>query len=474
MKHICKSRQTQHGQAMIEFGIIFILLFVVFVGGAELAATALASNKVSEAAKAGVNEYGVTNQKRLSAQNSQKMYLPNLVGLGETSYTAPDSSSHLNFVAYLDTLDISDCLLLLNGLETDNPAWDVDANGEFTESEIKQAANSVDKFHALILIEQIKLSELPLDADSPLSESQLLLTDHDNAAIDRASCNVVGGTTDYIYGLPNRYVAEAEDKYPEYEVVAPAVPEIYLFHPLPIDLASCVGVDPDRGGRSRISILVSGYYNAGGDPALNVPGLPKLNQAMYSLYSKACLDENGSYMGCENTDPTQILLKAPGKLCLSTVLDEDLDSCTVDVANTDTAGFYYWNKNIDQVNAEAPEFSPTFQLGCSALAGDDLEAPIPVYDTECDGAPEKVRVHIRYRAIFESLLATGVQELDNAITPSFFYNPARVGTVGRINGFPGSEIGYIGKNGNPTLKKFKDLRGCYELDVRTNQVSACN
>lgn len=471
MNHICKSRQTQHGQAMIEFGIIFILLFVVFVGGAELAATALASNKVSEAAKAGVNEYSLVNQRiKTEVYDVQQEYLSKLAALGITTVDldgdSADPGDYENYLEYLKNTDVNDDDLINNtDLELIFGNLGFGAYSATTsQNTINLQPDSENKFRAIIVLRQIAL----------LTGDYLLLADHDDAAIERASCNVVGGTTDYIYGLPNRYVAEAEDKYPEYEVVAPAVPEIYLFHPLPIDLASCVGVDPDRGGRSRISILVSGYYNAGGDPALNVPGLPKLNQAMYSLYSKACLDENGSYMGCENTDPTQILLKAPGKLCLSTVLDEDLDSCTVDVANTDTAGFYYWNKNIDQVNAEAPEFSPTFQLGCSALAGDDLEAPIPVYDTECDGAPEKVRVHVRYRAIFESLLATGVQELDNAITPSFFYNPARVGTVGRINGFPGSEIGYIGKNGNPTLKKFKDLRGCYELDVRTNQVSACN
>lgn len=474
MKHICKSRQTQHGQAMIEFGIIFILLFVVFVGGAELAATALASNKVSEAAKAGVNEYSLVNQRiKTEVYDVQQEYLSKLAALGittvDSSGVSADPGDYDNYLEYLkDTDQNGDAVVddedSINILELLVPTIAPYLNYAAAQVTINGLSDGEQKFKAIIILRQIAL----------LTGDYMLLADHDNTAIDRASCNVVGGTTDYIYGLPNRYVADAEEKYPDYEVAAPAVPEIYLFHPLPIDLASCVGVDPDRGGRSRISILVSGYYNAGGDPTLNVPGLPKLNQAMYSLYSKACLDENGSYMSCENTDPTQILLKAPGKLCLSTVLDEDLDSCTVDVANTDTAGFYYWNKNIDQVNAEAPEFSPTFQLGCSANAGDDLEAPIPVYDTECDGAPEKVRLHVRYRAMFESLLATGVQELDNAITPSFFYNPARVGTVGRINGFPGSEIGYIGKNGNPTLKKFKDLRGCYELDVITNQISACN
>jgi hypothetical protein len=88
---------------------------------------------------------------------------------------------------------------------------------------------------------------------------------------------------------------------------------------------------------------------------------------------------------------------------------------------------------------------------------------------------------VRYRSIFESFITFGLAELPNAELGNlpYFYNPSKVGVPlsNSVKGIAGSEIGPLGASGNPTVKPFKDFRGCYESvnpGSLNYQVVSCN
>lgn len=406
------------GQALIEFAIILILVILVVAGGAELAITAYGSSKVSDAAKAGATEWG---QMISHAKNASTPQLD--VGLG----------------------------------------------------------------------------------------------DHAVANFSSPSCGGpdVNGNLTYDDGIPSgRYVVDKKnrDNHTSSSPL-PSIPPgtlVYLFNPMPINHESCFGTDPNRGGRSRISILINGYgfmYDDMDTPdnfiddapnPLYVPGLPKVNQAMYSMYLQVCL--NGDNLErCE--DATERLLFPPGKLCLS--INPDDESCPTDTANLGETGYYFFGAGNDAargskqyIPSTAPEFRPTFQIECPGDDGFDNLSNMVNCDTQAvpegncwvnDGSPSTtslacpLKVHVRYRSIFESFITFGLAELpDDALDNlPFFYNPSKVGVAGSnsVRGVAGSEIGSIGATGNPTVKPFKDFRGCYESvnpGVLTYQVISCN
>ena len=414
------SHINMRGQALIEFAIILILVILVVAGGAELAITAYGSSKVSDAAKAGTTEWG-------------------------------QMISHAKAVT------------------------------------------------------------------TPTPQSDVGLGDHAVGNFSSPSCVALNGDSDdYDDGIPDdRYLVDKRnsDNYTALNTPPSNSKSIYLFNPLPIDYLSCAGTndtDPNRENRSRISILVNGYglmnLPNGNPNPLYVPGLPKLNQAMYSMYQKVCLN-NDSLERCDIA--TERLLFPPGKLCLST--DPDAENCPDDgdpnVANLGETGYYFFGASNNAPSGSkqyfpslppsgVPELRPTFQIECPGEDAYDNSASNMVNcDTQdipgdANGCWQSdaisnacpLKVHVRYRSIFESFITFGLAELPadqvDTLLP-YFYNPSKVGVAGSnsVKGIAGSEIGPIGATGNPTVKPFKDFRGCYESvnpGVLTYQVVSCN
>jgi hypothetical protein len=355
------------------------------------------------------------------------------------------------------------------------------------------------RLKTLMLIEEIQLSMLPLDPRVALSESTPLIGDHipdynpTTPDFDRPSCTVsaLDGATTYNTGFPGtddvdeiaKTAVEIDDN------IVIQAPAVYLFNPLPIDAASCNGVDANRGGRARISILMGGYID-NNNPENNVTGLPKLNQAFYGQYTRICLNNANEYIACGRAGVVQDLLKPPGKLCLSTVATAGVDSCPgLEDDHIETSGYYFWGygNTTDQTGNDRftwaynettpPEFRPTMQVICNNDG--DLEL---VSGDECDSDNLKtVRINVRYRSVFESFLTFGLLELRNpngiANLADYFYDPSNLRSIANGGvGVPiaGSELGPKSSNRNPSVKQHKDFRGCYDINIETNAVTSCN
>lgn len=504
---------------MVEYAILFIVLSILFIGGAELGMAALASYKNTDAAKTGISEYVEVNQRRLNILNAEKQYLIDLSSynckkirsensdLNNDSDTAdqyevsgdcvPDTENSNyadNFIRFMDSInDLNDFDTISNSILSkhidpscpnytgtgsesiwNNEDLDVDAC-EITESELNSALavnedEGQDKFKALLLISHIKLSKLPLESSQPLSQAKILIGNHASSNFSQPRCEA----NEYIYGFPDNDGDGIEDRF---IIETQSGSEIYLFNPLPINVASCQGSDDTRGGRSRISILVGGYSDPT-DPTKYEPGLPKLNQAMYGMYNQS---RDGN-------------LNPPGNICIH----DDCPNENLIDGSIGPTGYYRWNKGSDgsgvddlfkyTINNVEDEllngFRPTMQLDCSPITNFKGEA-VGVFgninDPLCQNAHSKVRLHTRYRKVFEGFLTLGLQELNVSEDQlqdalKLFYNPNQVGVDGSTNivGSVASEVGPIGRNRLPTIKPHKDFRGCYEVDVETNQVSACN
>lgn len=375
---------------------------------------------------------------------------------------------------------------------------------EISDAEVRKLEGQL-KYRALLLISHYKLSQLPLltDVDNNnlddvyLSQATIKIGDH-NIGITPASCGGSEGAYTYSDGFPanTRYIYKAYLDQNDVRYTYQTGDTVYLFNPLPIDVDSCIGFDNQRGGQPRIRILIDGYTppktlidDSDDFNNLFVPGLPKLNQAMYSNYENVCVDSSNAYVACTSSNVAQRWLKPPGKICFNNALVTGLDSC-IGQPNTSLeasdnsygpTGFYFFgNPNDSALHSfqytqnETPEFRPALQIECSTSPNSNSDA---VMDTNCSSAHSKVRIHTRYRRVFEGFLTFGLMSLTNTDLLPYFYNPNQVGVDGStvIIGSYGSEVGPLSSlNGPPTIKHFMDFRGCYEVDVETNQVSACN
>ena len=368
-------------------------------------------------------------------------------------------------------------------------------------------------FRRLLVLKELKNSEryksatsalLPVELGiktnvNPLGEKRYRLGNHNPTRTDfpfrRPSCSATinGNPNDYDNGLPNDG-------------------RIYLFNPLPIDVTNCNGTDNLRAGRSRISVLTTGYsgdnnHTDGQD--LNVNGLPAINQATYSQYSKVCVVTSGNQIsiarngsaivGLDNcvNQGGYVWLKPPGLMCGS---NGGTEVCPTEGDLNGATGFYFFGDGntagafqYTPSSAASPYFRPTFQLVCEGAThqsnlydADDGLNGIGVCDDNVvnKGAGAfRLQVNVRYRSIFESFLTFGVRELTNASLVQYFYNPNGVGTSNALVGASGSEIGPLGRNGRPSVKQFKDFRGCYQVEITAPQnvgdqiktsVSSCN
>ncbi len=356
------------------------------------------------------------------------------------------------------------------------------------------------RFKALLLFEELELALLPLDPRVNLSQSIPLLGDHDPdiAAFVRPECNINDEDVEYDYGLPDVDEDGVPDRALVFVMTTQAgdvdvdadFPALYLFNPLPIQLDSCVGQDANRDNQSLISILVGGYGKIG--DALYEPGLPKLNASFYGQYSRVCLNTNNEYVACGGPNAAEEILKPPGKTCFSDVASNTVDSCTDDEPPAETSGYYFWGQVNDAGNGqfswsseEDVMFRPTFQLLCNGGIDDDNNDLSDINNEACLDDTENIdtvsnlktiRVNVRYRHVFESFLTFGMLQLATPELAQYFYDPSnlRAPTVTVGSGIAGSELGPKASGGNPTVKQFKDFRGCYEINLETNQSSSCN
>ncbi len=378
---------------------------------------------------------------------------------------------------------------------------DADDTGDPT---VADDNDKVVRYKALLLFEELELALLPLDPRVALSESTPLIGDHipdyvaNMSAFQRPACTVDLGTgeLEYTTGFPGTDDADgvAKTAVEVEDGITIDAPAVYLFNPLPVDAVSCQGNDAARGGRSRMSILMGGHGKEGEENYF--PGLPKLNQAFYGQYTRVCLNNANEYVACGSANVAQELLKPPGKFCLSDVATTGVDSCPgIEEDHIETSGYYFWGFPSGQDKfkwiydrPDAPEFRPTMQLTCNNQGedsdGDDVSQYVS--SESCDPTlseePVKtVRINVRYRSVFESFLTFGLMELTNpngiANLADYFYDPSNLRALGNgAIGVPiaGSELGPKSANKNPTVKNFKDFRGCFDINLETNQVTSCN
>ncbi|WP_137718209.1 TadE/TadG family type IV pilus assembly protein [Methylobacillus flagellatus] len=491
-----RKRSSQHGQAMVEYAIILIIGFLFLFGAVELSSAGFSSYKTTDAAKSGINDFVYANATNLNATSDEiQVIVDNIEDLeNELNTLEPDGSDRdhnliednqenfLTMVAqelvgidvnndgFIDRDDLN--IQLINDLLVSADNIDYDNYPNSGPPRLVSPRSIIDPGDGEIYNKKIELLEQQRTRLAFLS-IPLSLADHDpvtNLGMSRPQC--VGDS--YDDGLPNRYVDPV--RYEAY--YEDGDDQIYLFNPLPVDSESCVGFDDERGNQSRLSILIGGYFDKN-QPELNVPGLPKLNQAMFSLNTRVCLEGNDYSLdrSCENGE---WVMKPPGKLCLSD--DPDAEGCPDrdNDAARPVSGYYFFGNNENSTTAE-PEFRPTFQIECNnagfASTGNMTES---CYDGMGNVIATEnlrnLRVHTRYRYVFDSFVSFGNAQLDNLDNLAYYYNPGRMNKSGPENvfGAPGSELGPLANNGLPTVKPFKDFRGCYEVDLSTNQVSACN
>ena len=542
-KHL-SSLRIQNGQAMIEYAILLLLLVMIFVGGAEIGSTALASYKTTDAAKTAISEIAEINQRRLNSVNAIAQYNIDLAGLcpaqiyykydltelslrcgTDIGYTPMGNYSTFlqqiltgaNTIFGLITLEDYQLDIVRSATTSINDQIsniDDNADGEITIDEIYQAEETIkntstttteqkiEKILKLINIELLKLRHFPLLTDTDgnnvddvlLTEAKINIGDHTQITTQPSCPNNTGMPADqYIF----RKFIDSDNNPRYYDNYNDGGLAVYLFNALPLDISSCSGTGAvanliDGSEPPKAEIRSDSSENALADfEAGFLSGLPKLNQAMYGLYTRICVDAQNEYISCGRPEAIRTLLKPPGKICFPDGVG-NADNCPSNPPDNIT-GFYRWGKSNEasltskgKVEESLYAFStanelndangisgfrPTFQLDCSFQ-------PNPVNDQvdDCDANSSKVRVHTRYRKVFEGFLTFGLLELatTNNGELNYFYNPNNVGVTNQVNSVAGSEIGPLGANQRPTVKYFRDFRGCYEVDVETNQVSACN
>jgi hypothetical protein len=421
-------RFSQQGQAMVELAILTVVLFAVILGGVELTTSAFQSSKASEAAKAGAQELAMAVEVTPGVLNNYLMHLANPVDRQNKF-----DLMKLTLNAMTGNADVP-CSIV-------PPYFTLDSAFNLTmacSSGISQTWALTDEQEKNLFF---KNGEIYCDDCVTLPNVfYSSIGDHDPTRFAKPSCSSSGPDD----GLP------ADNK-------------IYLYNPLPIDITNCVGA---------------------GDISQLIGILPKINRAMYSSYTKVWVSDVAGQITivANNSAGANLWLKPPGKMCGASGGEEvcpgvgDLSGAT---------GFYYFGVADDAAGfvfnpSVSPDFRPAFQLACD---GEDWRSA----DYDVNGAcslganPYTLQVHVRYRSVYESFLTFGQPELTSMIDTQYFYDPTKVGTGGKLLGVAGSELGYVGVNGFPTVKQHKDFRGCYTVDMALKAnfsnralVSACN
>lgn len=237
----------------------------------------------------------------------------------------------------------------------------------------------------------------------------------------RPACDVDPSV--YDSGLPEDSVTLGGDK-------------VYLFNPRPIDTTLCTGQDGTDVTRSRISVLVD--------------QLPKLNQAMYSLYQKRCADAGGAEISCSDTaGVAQTYLRLPGKL------DPIDDRVYLAILDADPA-----SPNFQTLLASRPIFEIECASAASNLFGacdtQDSAADICFEPGSGDPLACDVRIRTRARFIFHAFLQYPFVFWSDPL-PAEALAQLDTGPAGAPPGSVGSEVA----RGN--VRRFqRTFLGCWE------------
>lgn len=289
-----------------------------------------------------------------------------------------------------------------------------------------------------------------------------------NAAIQnfrRPSCV---SATDYDDGLPDGSVD------PDEQSITQGGNKVYLYNPLPLDITACLGADADYPNRSRVSVLVAGKRDNPGTATVEneFAGLPKLNQAAYSQYEKAFVDEGAApspvFMSIRDYNPANPshvqLLRLPGWLDI-TIPEAMSELVRLDggvYASVPTFALKCRNSAQDTGWQDCDSASSP-----SGLCWDNASTPSTT-PLACD-----VQVQYRYRHIFESLVMMGVgtgydavtdespvdENIDGVIEPLFSNEAAPSGVLGSEL----AETKVVNERALASrLKAKKDFVGCYE------------
>jgi len=455
-----------------------------------------------------------------ACDNSKSGHALNLQTLVGQLFTAADGYRDLDvFQDFMEICTSSDTTISPDGLEkvtacrTLLDIYDTDSNADGIEDSCTAAApcgNGIDDndqtFRRLLVLKDLKNSDDYKQATASLSPTLVGVTkrvglgDHNPIRIDPDTSDALDLTFRTPQCDPNGDGSIA------YDNGLPQDGKIYLFNPLPIDTTNCDGTT------YKVSTLV------GGDATFE--GLPAINRAMYSQYEKVCVTNAAgviTFVDCTaNPRPVGLRewLKPPGKMCGAGT--DPLTEYCPGMGNLNGAtGFYFFGDSNTRPQGSfeylptsfaSPYFRPAFQLVCGVAshkntqydANEDDDPLTLSLDSDLDPATgecaEKsvegafaVQVHTRYRSIFESFLTFGLRALPegNENLVDYFYNPRKVGADGAVlMGAAGGEVGPLNRiGGNPTIKQFKDFRGCYQVNILPpdnlgNQiktaVSSCN
>jgi len=500
----------QRGQAMVEYAILLILLVMVVMGGAELGITAYHASKTGDGAKAAANEWAnaigysytklnqiepigsetITELNARVDENRQAVFdsymfddinVPNVIDCTAAYVAGTFDSANANLPIKINACDLS---LAANRAHIKAAIDDIYPDTEFRDLEISEdfypictdapVPTKIEDCQIAGVIKWLVPKNMSMSAHEPrllVNKSGIVerknLGDHSNPGnFNHPNCD----GAEYDNGLPDET-------------------SIYLFNPLPIDVSNC-----DGSAGKKIGELVSGTDT--------YEGLPKLNQALYSQYTKVCVDNAAGVITIQRLDGClangyKLWLKPPGKMCGSGTA-AGTEYCPTEGDLKGATGFYFFGdsndsgENLKYIPSSAgnEQFRPAFQLVCNGAdyrdSGFDASGECNNLVTAGTGSVP-LQVQTRYRSIFESFLTFGLQELPDdylSLLP-YFYNPNNVGVAGtnQLVGTAGSEIGPIGSSKNPTVKRFRDFRGCYQVDitppdkigdqVRTT-VSSCN
>lgn len=500
----------QRGQAMVEYAILLILLVMIVAGGAELGISAYHSSKAGDGAKSAANQwaeavgysYAKLNQIEPTGDESiaelQTRVSANLEAVFEAyQFDDPDVADIVDCtVAYISgafdstsanlpiKINACDLSVAMNRVNVQTAIDDIYPATEYRELEIYHDFYQLCTDSSITRIDDCQIAGVtkwlvPKTMAASASQPRMLI--NKGGIIERR--NLGDHSNPANFNHPNCDAAAYDNGLPDDT-------NIYLFNPLPIDISNCDGSDG-----KKLSELVAG--------TVDYEGLPKLNQAIYSQYTKVCVDYSGGAITIQPLDGCvgngfRLWLKPPGKMC-GAGAGSGTEFCPGQGDLKGATGYYFFgDSNVSgerlkylPSSAASPEFRPALQLVCEGadFSDENFDALDSMNNPACNtlgSGSFSLQVHTRFRAIYESFLTFGIQELTDTSLLDYFYNPNKVGVAGsnQLVGTAGSEIGPLGgDNLNPTVKYFRDFRGCYRMDITPpdkigeqvkTAVSSCN
>lgn len=389
-----RRRRAQRGQALIEFGILMLIALIVLMGGVELGMAMLNSSVLRDAVQEGAHGWG----ERICTRGSD-YYLRERDGSCAQSAAlliCPDAA--LGSAGYY--VPSPDC------------ATPLATPYEF----------GVDK--------AVDPTGLAVMANC-------------------ATTNSAGDCIEPDNGLPT-LVLTAPDWLP--------------FNPYPVDVGNCVTAAGAlrydgcverifRGFCTRAQRLSATPPDGCTSTTPYMPGLPPLNQQLYSLYQLRCYDDAFAERPCADVAVTRHLLRLPGRLDDASLLTTLANVC------------------FDLQCASVPVVRGAHQL--------EAAPNWPVFEFD----PLEMEIRVRYRHQFYSVLGGGLSRdssvaLDASVLAELDLGP--LDADGLPQGGPGSEATSIKSAGTGERAYFKmpwkTFRRCFRIngaDTGSTRVLEC-